>query len=156
MVGGELQPLLGPLREADRDHPVCAGGIQDGQGMIDHGLDGVGVGCERAVGAAVARPVEGDDPTVARQVGDLRLPEPAVDDGPGRQQQHRRRPVAEHLVANLHPVALDVPLGVRLSRPHRGFPSDRSAWPTAAVHGLASNPLRGWFSVSVDRPSHPH
>ena len=46
------------------------------------------------VRAAVAAAVEREDPEVAGQVRDLRLPEARVDDRPGRQQQHRRLAVA--------------------------------------------------------------
>ena len=40
-------------------------------------------GLGRAIGAAVAAPVEGDDPHVARKVRHLRLPHAGVDDRPG-------------------------------------------------------------------------
>ena len=51
---------------------------------------GVGGGTARPAGAAAAPAVEGDHPEVPGQVADLRLPEPRVDDLPGRQQHHRR------------------------------------------------------------------
>ena len=44
----------------------------------------------RPVGAAVAAPVERDHAAVAREVGDLHLPVPRVDERPGRQEQDRR------------------------------------------------------------------
>ena len=47
----------------------------------------------RPSGAAVARRVVGDDPEVPREVRDLRLPDPAVEELPGRQEEHGRSPL---------------------------------------------------------------
>ena len=82
---------------------------------------GVGLRLVRPVGAAVAAPVEGDHAEVAREVRDLHLPEPRVDDRPGRQQQDRRLARAVDLVEDADAVALDVALvvgvaGARLLR----------------------------------------
>ena len=67
------------------------------------------------VGAAVATRVEDDDPEVAREVRDLRLPEPGVRDRRGREEQEGRRRVAVDLVEDPHAVALDVALRIRVA-----------------------------------------
>ena len=62
----------------------------------------------RAVRAAVAAPVEGDDAAVPCEVRDLHLPVPRVDDRPRRQEEHRGLARAVDLVVEVHAVAFDV------------------------------------------------
>ena len=71
VLGGEDR---GPPRAARQGHEarVLGGGGVHHRERVEHELVGVvGRGARRAVRAAVAAPVEGDHPAVARQVGDL-------------------------------------------------------------------------------------
>ena len=70
----------------------------------------------RTVRAAVAARIECDDAEVAREIRDLRLPEPRVRDRRRREEQERRRRVAVDLVEDAHAVALDVALLVGVAR----------------------------------------
>jgi hypothetical protein len=60
---------------------------------------------------------ERDRAEVAREVGDLHLPDARMGDGPRRQQQDRRA-VPVHLVVAAHAVALDEAGGVGLAGAH--------------------------------------
>jgi hypothetical protein len=75
--------------EADEHGPVHAGVVEHGDGVGRVLLVGVRGGLERAAGPAAAAAVEGDHPEVPGQVGHLGLPDPGVDDRPGRHQHDR-------------------------------------------------------------------
>ena len=86
----------------------------------------VGLCVARTVGPAVPARVERDDAEVAREVRDLRLPEPRVRDRRRREEQERRRCVSVDLVEDAHAVALDEALlvgvagaGLLACRPRR-------------------------------------
>ena len=119
VLGRQLERPVGGPRQADHDRLLGVGGIEDGQRVRHLGGLPVRVGGEGPVGSPVARPVVGDHPVVARQVGELHLPEPLVDDRPRGQQEDGGPAVAVHLVVDLHPEVLDEPVSVRMSCPHR-------------------------------------
>ena len=108
----------GPLREPDDDGPVDPARVEDRDGVRDDLVVRVGVRPERAVGSPGATGVEGDHPPAAREVGDLALPDPGLHDLEARQQQEGRITFAEHLVADAHPVPLDMTGLVRESGTH--------------------------------------
>jgi hypothetical protein len=76
---------------------------------------------------------------VPRQVGDLRLPLPHVDDRPGGEQHDRRLPGAVHVVADPDAAAFGGALVVRFACPHVDPPGDlrRSS---SAARGLRNTP----------------
>jgi hypothetical protein len=124
MERAELQRPGRAQRQGHQHRPLGAGGVHDRQRVGGELGWPVGLGARRPVGAAVAAAVEGDHPVAAGQVGNLQLPVPRVDDGPGRQQQHGRLAGAEHLVVDLDPLALDVAGTDGLACTHLGPP-----WP---------------------------
>jgi hypothetical protein len=73
----------------------------------------------RAAGAAVAPAVEGDDPAVPGQVGDLHLPVPRMDDRPRRQEDDGRLAGPVDLVVELDPAAPGVAVTDWLAGAHR-------------------------------------
>ena len=74
------------------------------------------VGAAWSTRAAIASAVEGDDPVVPGQRGDLALPESTMHDRPRRKQQHAGAVfVAEDLVGGLDPLSNDCPFSVWLS-----------------------------------------
>src|SRR5262249_39510606 len=91
-----------------------------GAGRVEHGADVGGVlvlGVERhvgrAVGPAVAAGIEGDHARPPREVGDLRLPQPRVHDGPGGYEHDRAIPRAVDLIKDPRAVlARGITLGV--------------------------------------------
>ena len=117
MVGGEDQPALRPERVAHDRRARGRRRVQHGERVRGELPLVVGRRLQRAVGAAVAAPVERDDAEVARQVRDLPLPLPRVDDRPRRQQEDGPRPGSVDLVEDADAVALDVPGLVRIARP---------------------------------------
>src|SRR6266542_2264952 len=120
--GAELQRPVGAGRQRHQHRAVRARGVHHRQRVGGELGRQVGVGPGRPVGAAVAAPVEGDHPVAPGQVGHLHPPVPRVDDRPGRQQQHRRLAVAEHLVVELDAVALDVAVTDWLAGAHCSAP----------------------------------
>ena len=62
----------------------------------------------RTIGSTIAAAVECDDTMRAREVRDLHLPVPGMDDRPRRQQHDRRVAFTEDLVEQLHAVTFDV------------------------------------------------
>ena len=77
----------------------------------------VAVGLRRAgPSRPLPRASKVSDAEVAREVRDLHLPVPRVDDRPGREEEHRRLPVAVDLVEDADAVALDVALLVGIAR----------------------------------------
>ena len=74
---------------------------------------------------------------VPAEVSDLALPEPGMDDSPGRQQQDRRLQPTEHLVGELHIVAHRIAGGVGLNGSHR------------------DSLMAGWFLEVPDDLAHP-
>ena len=82
-AGQQRRPISRPM-SADEHGALGAGRVENGDGVGD-GL-GVAVGGRvgRPVRASVPAAVEGDHPVVAREVGDLPLPQARVDDAPRR------------------------------------------------------------------------
>ena len=119
MLGSELDAPPGAGGLSDEHGGVGAGRVEDSDRVGGELLGGVRRRPHWPAGSATSAPVEGDDPKVAGEVGDLHLPHPRVHDRPHRQQHHGRRTVAEDLVVEEHTVALDEPAGVRFPRPHR-------------------------------------
>src|SRR5262249_43135633 len=107
-----------------------------------------------AVGAAVAEPIHGQHPEMAREVRDLHLPVTRVDEGPGGHQEDRLLALAVDLVEE----ALPVPLGEALDVGVGGaalpaFASDRSLGGprrSGGFHGRVHRPPR---SSEVSQPS---
>src|SRR5680860_1182204 len=87
-----------------------------GEGIVRELASDVSVGAPRPVGTPVSASVEGQHPVVAREVGDLGLPVPRVDDRPGGQEKHGALALAVQLVEEPHAVALDVAVLVRVAR----------------------------------------
>jgi hypothetical protein len=76
MLGREDEAPRASPREADHDGLLRAGRIEDSECVgrllpLAVGFSGVG-----AIRLPVAAPVVDDDPEVAREVGDLQLPDP--------------------------------------------------------------------------------
>ena len=154
--GGQQGRGRTPTRRAGHHRPLGSGGVQHGQGVGDEFLGAVGVGAGRPVQAAVAAAVEGEDPVVAGEVGDLQLPEAGVDDRPGGQQQHGRLALAEHLVEHLDAVTVDVAVNHRLAGSHRGCllpPAPGSARRSGAEPPGSAAP--GGQSPAAVRPRSP-
>ena len=109
----------GRVADAHQHGPIDAELVEHRDSVADDLLVVVRPGLGRPVGATVAARVDRDHPAVPGQVGHLRLPRPAVHDRVDRDEERPPlSPVAERLVADLHAVALDVPLHVRLPSPH--------------------------------------
>ena len=113
VLDGQDQGARGAAAVHHEHAPIRAGGVEHRQGVGRPHVDGVGRRRVRAVRAARATRVVGDDAEVPGQVRHLRLPEPGVDDGPGRHQEQRLRPGAEDLVRQGHAVVDGVALGHR-------------------------------------------
>ena len=150
VVGGQVERPVGSPGQPHQHGAVGPGGVEHGQRVLDLPVVVVVRGIQGPVGAAVAGAVVGQDAVVACQVGHLQLPELLVDDRPGGQQQQRRsvpgRAVTVHLVVDLDPAGLDVPVGVRLAGLHR-----RSLWYSLAV---ITTSWRSPAIRSTDRPNH--
>jgi hypothetical protein len=84
MLCGEEQSAVATERQADEQGALRAGRIHDFERVGRELRLVVGRGLERPIGAAVAARIKGNDARVAREVGDLRLPYPRVDDRPRR------------------------------------------------------------------------
>src|SRR5215813_7569094 len=78
----EEGPLASP-RHRDEDGPVGAGRVEDGADVGGVLVLGVKRHVGRPVGPPVAAGIEGDHARPPREVGNLRLPQPRVHDGPG-------------------------------------------------------------------------
>lgn len=116
--GGELQRVP-PAHRQPADHRAVGRGRVHHRDRVLHVLTvGVGLRGGRTVGPSVAAALDRDHPEVPGQVGHLRLPLPGVHDGPRGQQDDRRLPRSEDLVADLDPVALDDALVIRQPCPH--------------------------------------
>ena len=74
--GGEAEQVAGPDGDADGDGCICTDCIEDGDGILDRLQRGVRSDVAGSVAATVAPRVEGHDPEVPGEVGDLPLPEP--------------------------------------------------------------------------------
>ena len=90
VFGGEDRAPQRTAGERDQHRPVGGGRVHDGERVVGELVRGVRRWAGGTVGAAVAAAVERHHPEVAGQVGDLRLPEPGVDDRPRRQQEDGR------------------------------------------------------------------
>src|SRR5262245_2216240 len=96
-----------------------------GVGCIEHGADvgrvlllGVERHVGRPVGPAVAAGIEGDHAHPPREVGNLRLPQPRVHDGPGGHEDDGAISLAVHLVEDSSAVfARREALGIRIAGP---------------------------------------
>ena len=108
VLGSEQDAPQRGARDADHDCALGRGRIEHSECVERELADRVRLRAHGPVGAAVAAPVERDDPAVAREVRDLHLPVPRVDERPGRQQEDGRLARAVDLVVELHAVAFDV------------------------------------------------
>ena len=115
VLGRQDQPALRPERQADEHRALGLGRVQHRQ-SVGGELALVVPALGRAVRAPVAAPVERDDPAVAREVRDLHLPVPRVDDRPRRQQEDGRFALAVDLVVEVHAVTFDVARRVGVAR----------------------------------------
>ena len=113
---GEHQRPAAAVAEAAHERVLGAARPQRGPTVGDVLPPGVGRCVAGTVGPAVPPRVERDDAEVAREVRDLRLPEPRVRDRRGREEQERRRRVPVDLVEDAHAVALDEALLVGVAR----------------------------------------
>jgi len=113
-----LQPVERAHRRACEHRLVHPDGVQHGDRVGDDLAVGVPLGLRGPVGPPVAPRVVGDHPHVPREIGRLKLPLPRMQDLPGRKKDDRRPGGSEHLVADPHPVALDVAHPVRLACTH--------------------------------------
>src|SRR5579864_8913757 len=110
----------------DQEASIDAGVVQDCERMLGLELLRAIFRARGAVRASVAERVDGDDAEVAREVGDLRLPEARWDDRPGCKQQQRVLAAAEGLVAHGEAAHLDQPGIYGLNRARR-FPGGEHA-----------------------------
>ncbi len=135
----------GPQRaggEADDRRALDADGVQHRQRVGGELADGVRLGALGPVRQPVAAAVEGDDPAVAGEVGDLRLPHARVHDRPRRQQDDGRPVRSVGLVRDPHAVALDVAARVGIPGARLLVRGARGGSVTRAPrerHGRASN-----------------
>src|SRR4051795_13354937 len=149
VLDGEQQRGGGRGAMAD-DHRVGdADRVEHGHGVLSGGARAVLVGALRAVGEAVAARIEGHDAEVARQVGDLELPEARVDDGPRRQEQDRLLAVAEDLVGDADTADIGVAALGRGERPVGRVGGARGD------HGYAGVPAARACTASVVRACPP-
>ena len=111
MAGRDVHRPGDAAREPHQQCPVGAGAVEDGDGVGGVLRVRVGRGTLGAAGATAPTPVEGHHAEVPRQVGHLELPEPRVDDRPGRHQQ-QGGPVVPlrlvHVVGDPHAVPHDL------------------------------------------------
>ena len=136
-------------RDSDTNTARSRGGrVHHRQRVGGELLLAVGVGLGRAVRAPVAAPVERDHSAVAREVRDLHLPVPRVDDRPRRHEEHRGLARAVDLVVEVDAVAFDVARRVRDTAPAsarlRGLQLDRHArFSSQFVDPLEQLPVAG-------------
>ena len=154
---GELQRVPRTTRQSDGDdvldvtrieHRGCIGGV---------GLGRVAGRVRDSVGSPVAGPVVDDDVEVAGEVGHLHLPEPGVDDRPGRHEQDRRAigsgGVAVDLVAERDAVAHDTALHVGIPSAHVVLPWFAAGNRCCATQiGTATPPRRSRAASSSRSP----
>ena len=136
MLRRELERVAGAAREPGGDDRIDAEVVEDRDGVGDRLGVGVRARVGGRVGQAAAARVERHDPRVARQMGDLELPQAGVHDRPGRQQQDDRLAGAVGLPPDAHAVALEVSLGVRRARRRPGVRPPHP--PTLTAYGRAS------------------
>ena len=136
MLRRELERVAGAAREPGGDDRIDAEVVEDRDGVGDRLGVGVRARVGGRVGQAAAARVERHDPRVARQMGDLELPQAGVHDRPGRQQQDDRLAGAVRLPPDAHAVALEVSLGVRRARRRPGVRPPHP--PTLTAYGRAS------------------
>jgi hypothetical protein len=118
--GGAVDP--GAVVGSDEDAPESAAGKPHQRSSVSlrrvhHGerVEGelalhVGQDAVGPIRAPVPAPVEREHAEMARQVRDLRLPVPRVDDRPRRKKQHGLLSLAVELPEEPHAVALDIAL----------------------------------------------
>ena len=124
----------------DRDEAglVGSGRVQDGERVVGVVLLRVRLGARGPVGLPVPARVEGQDPEAAREPGELRLPQPRVDERPGREEEDRGVAVAPALPVHADALALDEALFVgREDRPL-----------LARAYGRASNTMLNGVSAA--------
>src|SRR5579863_7703563 len=92
-----------------------AGGVHDHRRVVGELAGSVRLRADWAVRTPVAPTVEGHHPEMSRQIWDLCLPEPRMDDRPRRQKQDGCVARAVDLVKQAHAVALDVSVFVRVT-----------------------------------------
>jgi hypothetical protein len=118
VVRGEDGARPRAAREADERRALDARRVEDGAGLVGDPV--VVIPGRGPVGAAVARRVEREGPEVAGEVGDLQLPDPAVDDLPGGHEEDRAGALAVLLPEDPRAVRLHVAFAVRLACTHGG------------------------------------
>src|SRR5687767_13522068 len=101
MIGREHQAALGAERKRRDVGGACLGLVQDLQRIRNELRLRVCGFPHRAIRAAVSAPVESNDSVTTSEVWDLHLPEPRVDDRPGRHHQYRLGTRTEDLIEQL-------------------------------------------------------
>ena len=112
---GEHERVAAAVAESAQERGLRPGRLEHSAAVLHDLPVRVRLSGARPVGAAVPARVERDDAKVAREIRDLRLPQPRVRDRRGREEQEGRRRVAVDLVEDAHAVALDVALLVRIA-----------------------------------------
>ena len=113
--GGEHERVAAAVAESAQERGLRPGRLENSAAVLHDLPVRVRLSGARPVGASVPARVERDDAKVAREIWDLRLPQPRVRDRRGREEHEGRRRVAVDLVEDAHAVALDVALLVRIA-----------------------------------------
>ena len=122
-------PTCPPSEQPDHHGARRVGGIHHCDGVGDEFVGAIGVGPLRTIRQAVAAPIEADDTIAAREIRDLGLPQSRIDDRPGRQQQHGRRPFPEDFEVDPYAIADDVsPSDLARARARSALPSGLLRW----------------------------
>ena len=101
--------------QSDEDRGVRAAGVEHGEQILGERVVAVRRGFLWSIRPAVAARIPGDDPMTSREIGELRLPDPRVDDDPGRHEHDRRIAGAVDLEGDSTPVALSDAFDIRVS-----------------------------------------
>ncbi len=134
----ELELVLRAGGEAHHHRPLGAGCVHQRQAVAGDFRGCVALGVTAAIGAPVAEAVHRKHPEVAREVRDLHLPVPGVNQ-PRREQEQGVLALAVDLIEDALTVALDETFAVGIARAAllAGAPIDASATPGAAAVRVA-------------------
>ena len=111
---GHLQRVLGAAREAHHQRPLGAGRVHHGEAVAGELGGSVPARVAAAIRAAVAQAVHHEHAEMAREVGDLHLPVPGVNQ-PRREQEQGVLALAVDLIEDALAVTLDEPLAVGIA-----------------------------------------